>query len=122
MENNKVKLIINKEDTSVPVKVILMPYAAFADPEDLFYEIIFNNTGRESVIWDDDNSQFSLSGDSIYNYIPTITQEYNATLPFYSKASILNGAVGVYIDGGVPAINLVTTLSAPLTVKIEIYE
>lgn len=46
MENNKVKLIINKEDTSVPVKVILMPYAAFADPEDLFYEIIFNNTGR----------------------------------------------------------------------------
>jgi len=43
MENNKVKLIINKEDTSVPVKVILMPYAAFADPE--------NPTSAEAADW-----------------------------------------------------------------------
>jgi hypothetical protein len=121
MENNKVKINIPKEDIFPKIMVFTVKSDS-DDPEDLFYEIIFNNTGRESVIWDDDNSQFSLSGDSIYNYIPTITQEYNATLPFYSKASILNGAVGVYIDGGVPAINLVTTLSAPLTVKIEIYE
>ena len=43
MENNKVKLIIDKGDAAIPVKVILMPYAAFADPE--------NPTSAEAADW-----------------------------------------------------------------------
>ncbi len=54
MENNKVKIDIPKEDIFPKIMVFTVKSDS-DDPEDMFYEIIFNNTGRESVIWDDDN-------------------------------------------------------------------